>query len=442
MRSSVKLAAAATAAVLTVGGGISTPSTAVAQAAPIYRAAIQPGQDETQLIATWRTSATSAPEVLELTAADGTTTVFPAQEKDAGKILYKSQFATATGLKPDTEYTYRVGSDEGGWSAPETYRTGNFDSEWSFVTVADAQIGVNLGLNEQAEQWRRTIGNAIADVPDAEMIWSLGDQVEGWGAPTGQYERFFSAPELRRVPINALPGNHETYASALELAHYDEHFINPNAQANRDFFFERNNVLFIGLNTTASSAAEIAAHERFLRDTVAAHAADNDWVIVGMHHSFFSQGDHYLDRDVTALRESLAPVMSELGVDAVLSGHDHIYTRTHLMNGLTPVEPEAAPQRGDSLSPQEGEVLYITTTSAGGGKFYDFADANGKEYPNARYEHIDKSLEHDSTAFWRQDYTEDYMRVDVSSDELTFTTYNANDPSMVDKVTLQSSGQR
>ncbi|KXB56676.1 MULTISPECIES: metallophosphoesterase family protein [Corynebacterium] len=431
---SQKSLAAVALALATATSTVVVPAPATAASNPIFRTLLQPGADETQAIVSWRTNAHGAAEKLEVTGPDGTQT-FDAQEKNAGALLYKSNYATATGLKENTTYSYRVGSDEGGWSEPQDYTTGSFGEDWSFITVTDAQIGVGTDIKEQTTQWQNTIGNAVADVPDAEMIWSLGDQVEGWGAPVAQYDGYFSAPEIRRVPTNALPGNHELYASPAELKHYDEHFLNPNQEEDiRDFYFERNNVLFIGLDTNASSEKDIARHEEFLRKTIAERGKSNDWVLVGMHHSFFSQGTHYTDADVTRLREQLAPVMSELDVDAVLGGHDHIYTRTHLMNGLTPVEAEA--KRGDVLEPNDGEVLYLTTTTAGGGKYYDFQGEDGKKYPKARFETIDKSLQHPSTALWRQDYTEDYMKVDVTGDKLTFTTYNANDPSVVDKVSL------
>lgn len=424
---------------LAAGAATAVPASAQLASGPIYRQILQPGASESSVIVSWRTHATRAKEFLEVapTSDPGAVQRFPAQEKNAGRILYKSNFATATGLEENTEYTYRVGSDEGGWSQPETFSTRSFGDDWSFLTVSDAQIGVNLGYDAQTKQWNTTLRNAVADVPEAGFVWSLGDQVEGWGDIFGEYERFFSAPALRRIPTSALAGNHESYPSPLELTHYDEHFINPNQDtASRDFYFTRNNVLFIGLESDHADPAKVAHHADFVRQTVAEHGADKDWIIVGMHHAFFSQGDHYLDSDVKLLRESLAPVFSEVGVDAVLSGHDHIYTRTHLMNGTTPVTPAQAPARGDRLSPGEGEVLYLTTTTAGGGKYYDFADEQGKAYPKARMEHIDPSLPHASTAFRRQDYNPDYMRVDVSNNELTFTTYNANDPSVVDKVTL------
>ena len=196
-------------------------------------------------------------------------------------------------------------------------------------------------------------------------------------------------------------------------------------------------MLFIGLDSNASSDADIARHEQFLREAIDSRGADNDWIVVGMHHGPYSQGTHYFDKDVTNLREKLTPVLSELNVDAVLSGHDHIYTRSHLMKNNKPVLPEEKPQRGDVLEPKDGEALYLTTTTAGGGKYYDFTDVNNKKHKGARMETIDPKLAHESTAMWRQDYTEDYMRVDVSDDKLTFTTFNEGDNTLVDKVSLK-----
>ena len=98
---------------LAVGGAATiVPATpALAADSPIYRTILQPGEDESQVMVTWRTKS-KADEVLEVTGPEGTQT-FRAEERDYGALLYKSQFATATDLQPDTEYSYRVGSEEG-----------------------------------------------------------------------------------------------------------------------------------------------------------------------------------------------------------------------------------------------------------------------------------------------------------------------------------------
>lgn len=415
-------------------GPVTVP--AEAQANPISRVILGAGSDETQHTVSWRTTFTGA-ESLQFHAAaspDKVTTV-PGAEQDNGALMYRSMEATITGLKPNTDYVYRVGSDNGGWSAPFTFRTQDFDSTWNFITVADAQIGVDLKNAEQGAAWRRALDKATTDFPNTEMIVSLGDQVDGWGAIVPQYDEYFSPDQLRHIPVAAIAGNHETYLGGIK--HFEEHFSLPNEVGSTgDYYYERNNALFIGLNSNRATPAEIAEHISFLRETVAKRGAHNDWIVVTYHHGPFSQGSHVSDADVVALREALTPVLSELDVDLVLSGHDHIYTRSHLMNGTSPVVPDKRAERGDRLTPKDGEVLYVTTTTAGGGKYYDFTDVNGAKHPGARRELIDPNLEQPWTAYWRQDYTPDYMNVQVSPTELTLTTYNVDTPYVVDKVTL------
>lgn len=424
---------------VTLASGAVVPTAAQAQESPIFRQVLQPGADETSVIVSWRTNH-KGEEKLKVypTGQEDQAKEFDAKEKDAGRILYLSNYATATGLAENTEYTYVVGSDEGGWSAPHTFNTGSYGDDWSFVTISDAQIGVGAKIEEQTEQWNKTINKAIGDVPDSRLIWSLGDQIEGWGAPLAQYDGFFSPDVIRQIPLSAIPGNHEGYPSAIAFGDYDEHFINPNQAPDlRNSWFERNNVLFINLDSNASQEDDIERHKRFLKDTIDNRGAFNEWVIVGMHHSLYSQATHYTDSDVGRLRDGLADTFSELGVDVVLSGHDHIYTRTHLMNGHEPVS-EGLGKRNDKLSPNDNEVLYLTTTSAGGGKFYDFQDVNGEKQPNARMEYVPQELVHDSTAYWRQDYTPDYLRVDVTGEQLRLTTYDEPTGALVDRVTLEN----
>ncbi|MEJ5998892.1 FN3 domain-containing metallophosphoesterase family protein [Corynebacterium sp. H130] len=409
---------------------------ALAQPGPIKRVILGQGADETMSTVSWRTTSRGAEELKFFPTNDpSSVTTIEAKEQNNGALLYRSMEATMADLSANTSYTYFVGSDEHGWSEHYTFTTSDFDSNWNFLALADAQIGVNLKNHEQGANWRTALNNATTDFPDAEMILSLGDQVDGWGAIEPQYDQYFSPTQLRSTPVAAIAGNHETYVGGNK--HFQEHFSLPNElEDTGNYFYERNNALFIGLNSNRSSASEIQEHIEFLRAVVAKHGASNDWIIVTYHHGPFSQGSHVTDDDVVALREELTPVLSELGVNLVLSGHDHIYTRSHLMNGKVPVIPSKRPERGDRLTPNAGEVLYVTTTTAGGGKYYDFTDRNGVTHPGARRELIDPALEQPWTAYWRQDYTPDYMNVSVTPEELTLTTYNVDSPYVVDKVTL------
>ncbi|GAA3513693.1 fibronectin type III domain-containing protein [Corynebacterium pilbarense] len=417
-------------------------TTAVAADAPasavntkLSRIVLGIGSDATQANVSWQ-SKTNELQYLEYwpadNAADKTSVESPRGEYNAA-IFYPHE-ATMTGLEPDTEYVYRVGNDDRGWSEERTLTTGEDSDSWSFLAMADAQIGVDAKIDEQSAAWNKAVNVATGEHPDSAFLMHLGDQVEGWGAAVKQLEEFTAPEALQNYRLAVLKGNHETYTRDR---HFQDTYFLPNEDgASANYFFNYNNVLFIGLDGNRTSAADIEAHAKFVNDAIADHGADADWVMVGIHQAPFSQGTHYTDSDVVRLRKQLTPKLSEAGVDLVLSGHDHIYTRTHLMNGFDPVIPEGAAKSGDVLIPEDGEVLYLTSTTATGGKYYDFQDESGETHPNIREERA-RDLAHDSTARWRQDYNPDYTNIEVSPTELKLTTYNINTPYVVDQVTLQ-----
>ena len=425
----------ATAVVVSLFAPMTTAVAADAVNTKLSRIVLGIGSDATEANVAWQ-SKTNELQYLEYwpsdNAADKTSVESPRGQYN-GAVFYPHE-ATMTGLEPDTEYVYRVGNDDRGWSEERTFTTGEDSDSWSFLAMADAQIGVDAKIDEQSAAWNKAVNVATGEHPDSAFLMHLGDQVEGWGAAVKQLEEFTAPEALQNYRLAVLKGNHETYTSDR---HFQDTYFLPNEDgASANYFFNYNNILFIGLDGNRSSAADIEAHAKFVNDAIADHGADADWVMVGIHQAPFSQGTHYTDRDVVRLREQLTPKLSEAGVDLVLSGHDHIYTRTHLMNGFDPVIPEGAAKSGDVLIPEDGEVLYLTSTTATGGKYYDFQDESGETHPNIREERA-RDLAHDSTARWRQDYNPDYTNIEVSPSELKLTTYNINTPYVVDQVTLQ-----
>ena len=425
----------ATAVVVSLFAPMTTAVAADAVNTKISRIVLGIGSDATEANLAWQ-SKTNELQYLEYWSADnpGDVTSVESPRGPYNAAIFYPHEATMTGLKPDTEYVYRVGNDDRGWSEERTFTTGTDSDTWNFLAMADAQIGVDAKIAEQSAAWNKAVNVATGEHPDSAFLMHLGDQAEGWGAPVKQLEEFTAPEALQKYRLAVLKGNHETYAPDR---HFQDTYFLPNEDgASANYFFNYNNVLFIGLDGNRSSAADIDAHAKFVNDAIASNGADADWVMVGIHQAPFSQGTHYTDSDVVRLREQLTPKLSEAGVDLVLSGHDHIYTRTHLMNGFDPVIPEGAAKSGDVLIPEDGEVLYLTSTTATGGKYYDFHDESGKTHPNIREERA-HDLAHASTARWRQDYNPDYTNISVSPTELKLTTYNINTPYVVDQVTLQ-----
>ena len=315
-------------------------TTAVAADAPagaintrISRIVLGIGSDATEANLAWQ-SKTSETQFLEYwpTADPTNITRVESPRGPYNSAVFYPHEATMTGLEPDTEYAYRVGSDRRGYSEQRTFTTGTDGDSWSFLAMADAQIGVDTKIAEQSAAWNKAVNTATGEHPDSAFIMHLGDQVEGWGAPVKQLEEFTAPEKLQEYRLAVLKGNHETYT--LDRHFQDTYFLPNEVDDTANYFFNYNNVLFIGLDGNRASKADIDVHAKFVNETIAAHGADADWVIVGIHHAPFSQGTHYTDKDVVELRNSLTPKLSEAGVDLVLSGHDHIYTRTHLMNGV------------------------------------------------------------------------------------------------------------
>ena len=419
----------AIAVTLSAALSVSTLTVPTAQAATdkVDRLTFGIGADETQANVAWQ-SPTLGSQYLEYWKTSAP------DDKQRVESERGPHEALMTGLEPDTEYAYRVGNDRIGWTDEYTFTTDAQSESWNFLAFADAQIGVDAKVKEQAAAWDKAVNTATSEHPDASFIMHLGDQIEGWGSATAQTKAFTAPEKLRSYRLGVLRGNHETYTTKR---HFNDAFYLPNEENDSgNYFFNYNNVLFIGLDSNASKSDEIVQHAEFVQNAIDEHGAEADWVIVGFHHAPFSQGTHYTDDDVVRLREELTPKLSDAGVDLVLSGHDHIYTRSHLMEGAEPVIPEGAAKAGDVLIPDENQVLYVTSTTATGGKYYDFQDKDGNTHPRIREEYA-ADLAHDSTARWRQDYNPDYTSVEVSPEALKLTTYNINTPYVVDQVTLQ-----
>jgi hypothetical protein len=385
--------------------------------------ALTVGADETEARVAWFSTLPGAGEVQWVPASEGdvdwagaaTSSSTGGPSSDGATYHH----ATITGLEESTSYTYRVGSAATGWSEPSTFDTGTFDDEFSFLYIGDAQIGASGDVANDTAGWTQSLRTMTDRHPDTSFLMSGGDQVNSAGSAQ-EYEGFLAPRQMQELRFSVTDGNHDVAGSL-----YDQHFATPNlsTEHSRDYWYAYNDMLVVTLDSNYSSAADIAGHSEFLREVVGEHGDAYSWVVVTFHHSLYSQAFHSRDADVVRLREGLSPVLSELGVDAVFSGHDHIYTRSYLMEGTAPVVPAATPGVGDVLVPDDDQVLYITGNSASGSKYYAF---DGQK---------------PWTALWEQRQTPSYTDVDVTPDSFTVTTYETATARVMDQVTLERAPQ-
>ena len=373
------------------------------------------GSDETSRNLTWYANVEEAGSVQWAKQSDMQDGLFPAQYSEAAATsiaandegFYSNQ-ATMTGLEENTTYVYRVVNGNT-ISQIYTFETGDFDDGYSFILAGDPQIGAG-NTETDTVGWDETLDTAIAQL-DPDFLVSAGDQVNTNNNET-QYTGYLN-DALTYLTSATTIGNHDSGSAA-----YNEHFNLPNESdslgattAGTDYWFVYDNTLFMVINSNNRSTPE---QKEYIESAIAQNP-DVRWKTVVFHHSVYSTASHVNDGDIIERREELPPVMSELGIDVVLMGHDHVYTRTYMMNGTTPDDSQGV--QSEVTNP-EG-VLYLTANSASGSKYYDI------KAPEAAY-----------SAVMDQSYRRTITDIHVTDTSYTMTTYYMDTMEVLDTFTI------
>jgi len=338
--------------------------------------------------------------------------------------------ADLSDLDPDTEYLYRVGNEAEGWSNAYSLATGtDGDNSFSFLFISDPQVG-DAPAEVDGLEWYRTIDMAEQWFGDeAEFLMIGGDLVTN-GRDEEEFLTFSKPDELRSFPLITTVGNHD------EGEPYSRHFTydDVDTSTSRDsgiyggsYWLEYDGALIMSLNTNSEN---MALHRNFIESSINEFTeiyGEPTWKIVLFHHSIYSTAeDRYQYADSTRLEYS--SILSEYGVDVVLMGHDHVYTRSYMMDGDTPIDdPSRYIADGDNLyaayaDPADTEVLYVTANAAGD-EHYDVAD---NQLPYA--------------AFTNQEHIPNVTKVDVTPESFSYTVYrtgeNNTKEDIVDSFTI------
>ena len=388
------------------------------------------GSDESQLNVTWYSDGEDA-SIVWCKAAEISDGTMPkdAMSAAAQSVLadegegYYSCMATITGLEPSTEYAYCLIND--GYQSEIRYFTTGDSDEYGFALIGDAQLGSGETLEGDIAAWQHTLG--LIDNNEAfgaaDFLLSLGDQVDSCNSEE-HFGAFLNQELITRMPIATTIGNHETDAPL-----YSYHFNPANASdkygitgAGSDSWFRYNDTLFVLLNT---SAGNIEDHEGIVKEALAVNQ-DVRWKVAVFHHSVYTVSERGEDATTISRREWLTALLKQYDFDIALSGHDHIYSRTYLMDGMEPLKDSSYYDDETLTSATDPEgIPYFTFGSSTGSKYYDvvFPDE-----PNI--------LIHE------QKYIPHVSMVSVSDTAFTLTTYRTDDMSVVDSFTLNKSPEK
>lgn len=423
-----------------------TTSTASGATDNIREIALSPGRDSSELNITWYSVKNSGDAEIQIAKkADYDGQVFPVDKaqtfkgtKNDGNDGLTSNKVVATGIVKSTEYVYRVG-DGTNWSQAYQYTSQN-SSSYNFILAGDPQIGASGNIDNDKAGWVSTVNKATAAFPNSSFLLSVGDQVNNGSEVKGisnetEYLAYFAPDQFKGLPIAAIAGNHETYGAG-----HNTHFNVPNEStygtvssaptSGGDYYYTYGNTLFMMINSNDVNSAD---HEAFMRDAIAKNP-NATWKVASLHHSIYSSADHATDDDIISRRNSLPQVFTNLGIDVVLDGHDHCYTRTYQMVGNQPTNqvndkkvsitnPSGTTYQDETVIKPTG-VAYITTNSASGSKYYEMKQANTESY----YEAVKQQL-----------HVPTFSNVEVSDNSITITTYRTDNMEKTDRYTIAKS---
>lgn len=379
------------------------------------------GSDETQRQITWYSTLASSSTIYCAPIAEVTNGEFPDGTAHSSEVAvatnksgYYSHKATLTNLEPDTDYVYCMSVGDN--SSELYYFSTDPVGDYEFTFVGDPQ----LNSAEGSAAWADTLATIKSELGTSLLV-SAGDQIV-----TPASEEHYGY-----LLLDELTGF--TFAPTIGPAHdspsvaFYEHFNLPNVSteygvdvSGANYWYTYNNTLFMHLNMADTAAATNNEHKAFMEQAIAANPG-TAWKIVVLHNALFSAGYHsweeyaHFETEIGVFRAALAPILTELEIDVVLSGHDHIYVRSRMMDGVTPSTDEVV---GSFVSDPIG-TLHICASSSTGTKFYDcyVTDANYIAYKNDEHR---KSAIHFS----------------VTDTEITMTSYFLDDMSVFDTFTV------
>ena len=263
-------------------------------------------------------------------------------EKTAKETSFYTQeryvcIAELSGLEPDTKYIYKIVS-EGFESMVYSFVTAGKRGKWNFVAFTDFQHRRNSET--------LPLIKSMKEIAHPALVICSGDMVDVAGKEDG-WDWILDNDIFCDFVYAASPGDHEYWAddSGRKYPQYDKaHTFNhlfkfPGNGApmsmNTTYWFRYNNVLFVALDMDNSNVATGPRFEdqvKWFEKTLDSLKGTYQYLVVYEHKSIY--GSSKIDAVVAArLRPQWAPVFKKYGVDLVLSGHDHIYSRTSQIDG-------------------------------------------------------------------------------------------------------------
>ena len=213
---------------------------------------------------------------------------------------------------------------------------------FSFLCLADMQYGNN-------QVTPKFIQDISALYPDISLCIGSGDLVD-FGDKEEEWTNIIDSNAFNGCTVAFAPGDHEYWGDdSVRITQYEEpytylaifHYPLNGARLSKgsSYYFIYNQILFIMLDmhdSNTTNGPKFDEQVKWIRQVFEEHHNEYKYSIVSMHKSIF--GSQLEDSNVYKnLRPLWYPIFNEYHVDLVLSGHDHMYSRTYPLSGEKPI---------------------------------------------------------------------------------------------------------
>ena len=422
-----------------------------------------------QLVAKADATEADFANAIEVEAATEKTKALPYAVDDSG-ILWKAKMskdqahtyishkAIATGLTPNTTYTYRVGVD-GYWSETGTFITAPADTdskEFSFIYMSDSHIMTQEYIDDANSAARA----ALKTAPHAKFCAFPGDFVENYCSSEWEWERVFEEtlrPMAYKMPIVPTDGNHDvTYGTNFQYHFNTDKTFHDAAEAAikesldaTTYSFMYGDVLFLvfslqdywkGTHSYDNLTSVYLTNHvgNWFKTQVAAHPEAK--LRVGLvHYNIFSGSSHQDDEMGPLLRATLLPVIKECEIDMVIQGHDHCYEVMGPVDADTrkPIMEAIADREQVSTSVSMSGYKGGTYTVDNGAMYFIGSTCGAKRY----WPYNAEEMEEDFNAHKVENYFDLFTGMFAQPDKPSFSVFTIKDKTItIESYTADASG--
>jgi predicted MPP superfamily phosphohydrolase len=210
-------------------------------------------------------------------------------------------------------------------------------SDTSQLPTPSAVLDLRLPLKSGSVRWAVIGDNGTGQMPEREIAdqmqhyWETvkfdfvtmdGDNIYGGHAPKDfklKFEEPYKQLLDEKVKFYASLGNHDD-------ADLERNYKPYNMGGNRYYTFRKGDVEFFVLDSNYMTPQQLTWIDNKLS------TSDAKWKIAYFHHPMFTAAKfHGPDID---LRQQLMPLLTKYGVNAVWSGHEHVYEHLKPQSGI------------------------------------------------------------------------------------------------------------